>query len=222
MTRRIPIIAAVVVASALAGAEELQVDPGVGNSTFTAVFDAALGERITANSSAVACDVTFDDKTNTASGTCSVPLKSVRVDNDDTKTEHFQQWTTNKKMDAKDCHFEAKFSAVRLGEPLQAEKPVPFTAEVPFTVCGRARTDGKKESVTGAAVLFPAGSYGAAKTIRIRARIEGFNRDRYQIGPKYTSGWLARVQSLAKVVAEEGTIDLNLFAKSKSAATAGR
>jgi hypothetical protein len=222
MTRGIPIAALVLLSSALAGAEELQVDPNVGNSTFTAVFDAALGERITANSSAVACDLTFDDKTNTASGSCSVPLKSIRVDNDDTKTEHFQQWSTNKKMDAKDCRFEAKLDGVRLNQPLQPEKPVQFSAEVPFKICGKARSDGGKERVTGAAILFPAGSYGTAKTIRIRARIDGFTRDRYQIGPKYTSGWLSRVQSLAKVVAEEGTIELNLFAKSKSAPTAGR
>ena len=33
-----------------------------------------------------------------------------------------------------------------------------------------------------------------------------------RIGPKWTAGWLARVQQLAPVVATEGTIDVNLFA----------
>jgi len=51
-----------------------------------------------------------------------------------------------------------------------------------------------------------------ARTIRIRARIEGFDRERYRIGPKWTAGWLARVQQLAPVVATEGTIDVSLFA----------
>ncbi len=36
----------------VASAEEFQVDPNVGNSTFNAVFDAKLGERISAMSSA--------------------------------------------------------------------------------------------------------------------------------------------------------------------------
>ena len=51
-----------------------------------------------------------------------------------------------------------------------------------------------------------------ANTLRIRAKIEGFNRERYQIGPKRTDGWLARVQELAPVVATDGTIEVNLFA----------
>ena len=46
------------------------------------------------------------------------------------------------------------------------------------------------------------------------ARIEQFNRDLYGIGPKHTEGWVARVQTLASVVAKEGAIDVNLFAKS--------
>ena len=51
-----------------------------------------------------------------------------------------------------------------------------------------------------------------ARTIRIRARIEGFDRERYRIGPRWTAGWLARVQQLAPVVATAGTIDVSLFA----------
>jgi hypothetical protein len=66
-------------------------------------------------------------------------------------------------------------------------------------------------------MFFPAGSYGSAETIRIRAHVEKFSRDRYHIGPKYTEGWLARVQSLASVVAEEGSVDLSLFALAESA-----
>lgn len=200
-------------------AEDFRVDPNAGNNKFDAVFDAALGERITAQSSAVSCELRYDEKTGLASGRCAVPLTSVRVDNDDTKTEHFGQWVTNKKSDPKACRFETAFDDVKIGA-LAPEKPVPFAAEIPFTVCGRKRTDGAKEKVTGTALLFPPGSYGEKKTIRIRARIEGFDRDKYRIGPKYTEGWLARVQQLAKVVADQGTIDLSLFAKSQAGTTA--
>lgn len=197
-----------------AGAEELTVNPEAGNSGFSAVFDAALGERINAVSSAVGCDLTYDEKTGMASGRCSVPLTSIKVDADDTKSGHFHDWATNKKSEPKDCALSAAFQGVRVG-PLLPEKAVPFTAEIPFTVCGRARADGGKEKVSGTALLFPAGSYGEKKTIRIRATIAGFDRDAYRIGPRYTEGWLARVQSLAKVVAEKGTVELSLFAKSK-------
>jgi hypothetical protein len=205
-------------ALALAGpatAEDFKTDPDAGNNVFTAVFDARLGERITAQSSAVACDITYDEKAGTASGRCSVPLTSIKVDNEDTKTEHFQQWVTNKKTDPKDCRFEARFSGVKVGR-LAPEQPASFTAQAPFTVCGRGPVDGRKEHVKGTALLFPPGAYGDKKTIRIRATILNFDRDAYRIGPKYTEGWLARVQSLAKVVAEKGTIELSLFAKSQN------
>jgi len=199
---------------AAALAEDFAVNPDLGNIGFSAVFDAALGERINAVSSSVACDVTVDEKTGAASGRCSVPLASITVDNDATKSEHFREWATNKKSDPKACRIEASFSGVVLG-PLAAEKPAAFTAEVPFTVCGRARADGGKEHLTGSALLFPAGSYGDRKTIRIRAALAGFDRDAYRIGPAYTDGWLARVQSLAKVVAGQGTVELSLFARAK-------
>jgi len=52
----------------------------------------------------------------------------------------------------------------------------------------------------------------------VRASVAKFNRDSYKIGPKHTDGWLARVQALATVVAEEGTIDLSLFAAAKEEA----
>ena len=48
---------------AAARAEAFTVNPDAGNSGFSAVFDAQLGERINAVSSAVGCDVTYDEKT---------------------------------------------------------------------------------------------------------------------------------------------------------------
>jgi hypothetical protein len=201
--------------AAPAAAEDFKTNPDAGNNVFTAVFDAALGERITAQSSQVACDLAYDEKAGTASGACSVPLTSIKVDNEDTKTGHFQQWVTNKKSDPKECRFEAKFAGVKVGK-LAPEQPATFTAQIPFTVCGRGPVDGRKENVKGTALLFPPGAYGEKKTIRIRATIQGFDRDAYHIGPKYTEGWLARVQQLAKVVAEKGTVDLSLFAKSQA------
>ena len=184
-------------------------------------IDAKLGERITAQSSAVACDLRYDEQTGLASGRCSVPLTSIKVDAEDTKTEHFQQWVTNRQSDPGTCRFEASFEGVRIGA-LAPERPVPFEGEIPFTVCGRAPADGRKERVQGTALLFPPGAYGEQRTIRIRATIAGFDRDAYRIGPKYTEGWLARVQSLAKVVATEGTIELSLFARTGGAARAGK
>ena len=194
--------------------EELEVSPDAGNNTFSAVFDAKLGERINAVSSAVGCQLAYHERTGSASGKCSVPLASIRVDNDDTKSDHFRQWATNKKSDPAACRIEAVFSGVSVGK-LAAGTPAPFAAEIPFTVCGRGRAGGAKEKVAGTAFLFPPGAYGERKTIRIRATVAGFDRDAYRIGPKYTDGWLARVQSLAQVVAETGTVELSLFAKAK-------
>jgi hypothetical protein len=212
---RVAALAGLLIASpVMAQAEDLVVSSEAGNSGFSAVFDAALGERITAVSSAVGCEVTLDEKAGTASGRCSVPLTSITVDNDATKSEHFHDWSTNKRSDPKTCKLEAVFAGVRLGA-LVPEQPVSFSAEIPFTVCGRGREDGVREQVTGTAVLFPAGSYGDRKTIRIRAHIASFDRDAYHIGPRYTEGWLARVQRLAKVVAERGAVDLSLFARTK-------
>jgi hypothetical protein len=194
-------------------AETFTVNPDAGNSGFSAVFDAALGERINAVSSAVGCEVTFDEKAGTASGRCAVPLTSIKVDADDTKSDHFHEWVTNKRSDPAACKLEAAFDGVKLGA-LAPEQAVPFAAEIPFTVCGRGRSDGRAEKVTGTALLLPAGAYGEKKTIRIRATIAEFHRDAYRIGPSYTDGWRARVQSLAKVVAEKGAVELSLFAKS--------
>ena len=94
-----------------------------------------------------------------------------------------------------------------------------------FTLCGRRRDDQGPEKIRGTILYLPAKEYDAAatprsparphevpRTIRIRAKIESFDRERYRIGPKWTAGWLARVQQLAPVVATEGTIEVNLFA----------
>jgi hypothetical protein len=71
--------------------ESLKVNPDNGNNTFSAVFDAPLGERITA----VSWDIAYDEAAGTASGRCSVPLITLMVDNEKTKTEHFRDWVTN-------------------------------------------------------------------------------------------------------------------------------
>ncbi len=215
MRHLIPLAAIAAALSGPARAAPFDVNPDAGNNAFSAVFDAALGERITAVSSAVGCTLRVDVRTGTASGTCSVPLASIRVDNDDTKSDHFRQWATNKRSDPAACRIEADFTGVSAG-PLLPERPAPFTAEIPFTVCGRARAGGGKERVTGTALLFPPGAYGDRETIRIRASVAGFDREAYRVGPQFTEGWLARVQSLAKVVAPRGDVELSLFARARA------
>jgi len=188
------------------------VDPEAGNNTFSAVFDASLGERIMAVTSGIGCTVTVDEGTLQGHAKCSVPLKGVKVDNDDTKTGHFQQWATNKKIAPEKCTFELDVPDVKLPSALEEKKPVAFTADGTFTICGRKRDDGGTEHLTGTVISLPASSPGDPRTLRIRARIEHFDRERYGISPKNTAGWLARVQQLASVVATEGTIDVNIFA----------
>ena len=187
-------------------------DPKSGNSNFTAVFDAPLGERINAISSAVSCTLTRDEAAGTVSGSCSVPLNSIMVDNTEEKAEHFQQWATNKKSKVEACKFEVKIDAFAL--KLEVDKEVPFTIQAPFTICGRARTDGGKETIEGKALLMR-GEKEGSDTLRIRAHIEKFDREAYQIGPKWTSGWLAKVQNLASVVAPVGSVDVSVFVPRK-------
>lgn len=43
---------------------------------------------------------------------------------------------------------------------------------------------------------------------RVHAPVEHFHREACRIGPRLTDGWRARVRSLAKVVADEGTLEL--------------
>jgi len=188
--------------------QTLRVDGEAGNNTLNGVFDAPLGERITAVSSAVTCDIQVDREARNLSGRCSVPLTSITVDADSTKTEHFRQWATNRKADAARCMLGAQLDRIAVSLPQASGESAEFQAEVPFTVCGRPREDGGREHVTGTLIRLEDGFY------RVRARVEHFHREAYRIGPRFTEGWLARVQSLAKVVAEEGTLELTLFASS--------
>ncbi|MCI0344599.1 MAG: hypothetical protein L0221_04020 [Chloroflexi bacterium] len=194
------------------------VDPAVGNKTFTAVFDAAIGERITAVSSAVSATLTVDEETLEGSATCSVPLTSIRVDNDDTKSEHFGEWATNKKSAPATCTFDLAVPRVQLPAPIEPKQPVALETEGIFTLCGRTRDDGGPERIRGTILYLPAGTYGSKRTLRIRAHIEAFDRERYGVSPKNTAGWLARVQQLADVVATKGTIEVNVFATSPDGA----
>src|SRR5207253_10651590 len=100
-------------APAARGDTRFAVDPEAGNNTFTAVFDAAIGERITAVSSAVACTLTVDEAKLEGKASCSVPLTSIRVDNDETKSEHFRQWATNKQVEPKRCDFKLEVPLLR-------------------------------------------------------------------------------------------------------------
>ena len=184
----------------------LRVDAEAGNNTLNGVFDAPLGERITAVSSAVGCDIQLDPEGRNLNGRCTVPLSSITVDADPTKTEHFRQWATNRKVDPARCIVAAQLDGVAVSLPQASGESTQFQADVPFTVCGRPREDGGREHVTGTVVLLEDGFY------RVRARVEHFHREAYRIGPRFTEGWLARVQALAKVVAEEGTLELTLFA----------
>jgi len=189
-----------------ASVQTFRVDGKAGNNTMNGVFDAPLGERITATSSAVACDIQVNAETRNLSGRCSVPLKTVTVDADPTKTEQFRQWATNRKSDPARCMLATELDAVAVSLPVAPGGSVDFSADLPFTVCGRPREDGGREHVTGTLSRLEDGRY------RIRARVEHFHREAYRIGPRFTDGWLARMQSLAKVVAEEGTVELTLFA----------
>lgn len=194
-----------------AGATNFKVDPEKGNSSMTATFSAPLGERITAVSTAVSCDLDFTD-TGEATGKCSLPLTSISVDNEPDKTDHFQQWATNKKSDPAECAFEFDIENAKTTDLVKPRMPIQMRAVGTFTICGRKHAKGARENLRGGVVLFPAGERGPGRVVKISATIEGFNRDDYKIGPDYTSGWLARVQKLADVVGHEGTIELNLFA----------
>jgi len=199
-------LGAVVLVLLASPAETLRVDATAGNNTLNGVFDAPLGERITATSSAVGCDIQVDPQGRNLSGRCSVPLTTITVDADPTKSDHFRQWATNRKSDPARCTLSTELVGVAVSLPKAPGESTEFQADLPFTVCGRRREDGGREHVTGTLVRLEDG------WLRVRARIEHFHREAYRIGPRFTDGWLARVQSLAKVVAEEGTLELTLFA----------
>jgi len=195
-----------------------EVDPDAGRNQFTAVFDSAVGERITAVSSKVACTLTVDDERLEGSATCTVPLTAIRVDNDDTKSDHFRQWATNKKLDPKKCRIELALPVVKVPGPVEAGKSVTFETKGTFTVCGRPRDDQGTEPIKVTVTYVPPATPEAPRLLRIRAHVSTFDRDRYGVSPKNTAGWLARVQQLADVVATEGTIDVSLFATAGGAA----
>src|SRR6266850_7594880 len=132
------LLAALVAMNRAAAATQFAVDPEVGNNAFTAVFDSQIGERITAVSSAVGCTLTVDEAKREGRAGCSVPLSTVRIDNDDTKTEHFGQWATNQKTDPKQCTFQLEVPEVKLPSPVEPKTPVAFTTEGRFTICGRS------------------------------------------------------------------------------------
>jgi len=221
-TTRTAALAALLTATVLPGSAHaaestFTVDPNLGNSAFTAVFDASLGERITAVSSAIGCAVQVDESSLVGSAKCSVPLTSIRVDNDETKSEHFAEWATNKKSEPAACKLELVIPTLKLPPPVEPKKPSAFSTDGKFSICGRPRDDGGAERITGTIIYLPPGTYGDKRTLRIRARIEGFDRERYGVSPKNTSGWLARVQQLADVVSNEGTIEVNAFATAPAA-----
>src|SRR5262245_15550388 len=123
-------LAFVVLTSPAAAAEtKFTVDPEAGSNTFSAVFDAAVGERITAVSSKVGCTLMVDEAKRTGTATCSVPLGSIRVDNDDTKSEHFRQWATNKTVDPRKCVFALEVPRLELKAAVEPMKPVEFETE---------------------------------------------------------------------------------------------
>ena len=195
-------------------------DPEAGNNAFTAVFDSTIGERITAVSSAIGCTLAVDETKLEGKASCSVPLTTIRVDNDETKSDHFGQWATNKTMEPAACTFEVEVPSVKLPATMKEKAPTPFTADGKFTLCGRRRDDGRPERVTGTVTYLPPGTYGEKRTLRIRAHIEQFDREKYGVSPKNTAGWLARVQQLADVVATDWTIDVSIFATSSEPARA--
>ena len=211
------VLAASFAAPAIASAAPYATNPDAGNNSLSAVFDAAIGERITAVSSAVDCTLSVDEPTQTGTATCRVPLTTIEVDNEPTKTEHFQQWATNKKGSPDECALELEVDEIKIEQPVAAKVPAEFETTGTFTVCGRKKEGGGAEKITGTIIHLPAGTYGSQETIRIRAKVSDFDREAYGISPASTPGWLARVQSLAPVVASKGDIEVNLFAKAPSA-----
>src|SRR5436309_3353868 len=153
-------------------AVEVRRSTGASSWKRPVIFNAAIGERITAVSSGVGCTLRVDEAQLTGQASCAVLLSSIRVDNDDTKSDHFRQWATNKKVDPKKCAFKLEVPHLKLEGPVEAMKPVPFEAEGTFTICGRPRDDKGAETISGTILYLPPGSYRDVRTLRIRAKIE--------------------------------------------------
>ena len=76
-------------------------------------FDAPRGERITAISTAVGCDIQVDPEGRNLSGRCSVPLSSITVNADPTKSYPFRQWATDRRSDPARCMLATELAGVR-------------------------------------------------------------------------------------------------------------
>jgi hypothetical protein len=189
-------------------------NPDVGNNVMTAVFDAAIGERISAASSAVGCTLTVDETSLEGKATCSVPLSSIRVDNDDTKTEHFGQWATHKKMQPNECTLDLEVASMKVAPPVEPMKPVAFTTQGRFTICGRGREDGRPERIEGTIIDLPAGTYGPKRTLRIRARIATF--DSRAVRRALHDARVARAHPAVAPCGQREFIDVNIFATRRS------
>lgn len=198
--------------STVAAATTFTVAADDRGNAMTAVFDSAVGERITAVSPRIACTLTVDEDALTGSGRCSIPLTSIAVDNTPTKSEHFQQWATNKKTDPAACTLDLALTAVRVPGPVVPDQPVRFMTDGTFTVCGRARDDGGAEHLAVTLTYLPAHGEAKRPALRIRAQVEQFDRERYGVSPRATAGWLARVEQLSDVVAPQGVVDVSIVA----------
>jgi len=137
-------LTATLLGAAGAKAEQYIVKPDVGNSTMTAVFDAPFGERITAISSAVDCKLDVDKEKNTASGSCKIALTSIMVDGDATKTDHFYQWSTNKKTDPLKCLYELSFDELSSKIRLNPKRPFPISLMANLRFADEAAKTAKK------------------------------------------------------------------------------
>ena len=67
-----------------------------GDSTLSGVFSLPLGERITALSSVIDCSIDIENSIQ-IKGICKVPLSSINVDSEPTKTKHFMLGQPTKK-----------------------------------------------------------------------------------------------------------------------------
>jgi hypothetical protein len=202
-------------APAMGATTTFEVDADAHGNAMTAVFDSAVGERISAVSPRIACTLTVDDEALTGSGRCSIALTSISVDNEPTKSEHFQQWATNKKTDPAACTLDLALKAVRVPGPVVPDQPVQFTTDGTFTICGRARDDGRAEHLAVTLTYLPAHGEEKRRALRIRVHVEHFDRERYGVSPRATAGWLARVEQLSDVVATNGVVDVSIVAVAK-------
>jgi hypothetical protein len=209
-------LALLVVATPGLAATVFSVDPAAGRNQFVAIFDAPAGERIAAVSARVGCTITVDAAGRAGTAVCTVPLTAIRVDNDETKSEHFRQWATNNASDPAACRLVLTVPRLELPGPIVPGKTVSVATRGTFAICGRPRDDRGSEAIALKLTYQPPAD-GEPHLLRIRAHVDGFDRERYRVSPRHTSGWLARVQRLADVVASTGTIDVSLFATAPAA-----